>query len=238
MTERDKVAYTATTLNAIADCISYMESKLKRGTLDSGTEPTLAQAQEEVIAAKQKLCELEFGWTRKFARASSVASTYVYALPDDYNRYINFRDVTNDLTPRYVDPNTFDILWPDISAEGSDTPEAFTIKDRELWIYPPTAAAYTLELEYKRNGDDSTPTDISYIPQNFRWIMCNSALSECFEIIHQWEAAGYYASKADKALSKALALDRRKKWARTSHEKLSWEQERIGDIRRPIQDYP
>ena len=225
-TEQSVVAFTAGTLNTTTDCISYIEGKLKRGTIGTSSVPSTSQVNEELARAKNHLMErFGFTWQRKFAYASSVASTYRYAMPLDYaGGSVSLRDTTNDRSITYMDPAKFDLKFPDPSAESNDKTEGFTIKNRELWLVPPSAGVYTLELEYSRSGDDTTTTDISYIPEVLRFKMCDFAIYQSFLIHQQWQAASLYKAEWMEGLMVSKREDNKKKWSMMG-QALTWQQE-------------
>lgn len=225
-TEQSVVGFNAGTLADIDGCVGYVESKLKRGTLGATTTPTSTEVQTEIIRAKEELCEMfGFTWQRKFAYAACVADTSIYAMPLDYNGGpVSLRDTTNNRKLRYVVPGIFDLKWPDMSGESSNKLEIFTIKDRELWIGPPAASTYQIELEFSRSGDDSTATDVSYIPELLRFRICDYAISQSFKILHMWNEAKLYEDAWNTGLLKIKRGDRRKKWAANNYQALSWQQ--------------
>jgi hypothetical protein len=149
-TEQSVVAFTAGTLNTTTDCISYIEGKLKRGTISATSVPTTTQMNEELARAKNHLMErFGFTWQRKYSYASSVAAQYRYAMPADFTGGdCTLRDTTNDRPVPYLDPAKFDLKYPDPSLESDDKTGAFTVKNRELWVIPASGGVYTLELEY------------------------------------------------------------------------------------------
>jgi hypothetical protein len=73
-THADTVTFNAGNLSTISDCVSEVESKLKRGTLSTTTTPTLAQVQGWLSRKKQELAEVKnFQWKRKYAYADTTA---------------------------------------------------------------------------------------------------------------------------------------------------------------------
>lgn len=226
-TEQSVVAFTAGTLADIDDCVTHVESKLQRGTLSTSSTPSITEVKRELIRAKEELCEVfGFTWQRKYSYADTVSGTYRYALPADYNGgEVRLRDITNDRMLDWLDPYRFDLKWPDMSEESNDTLEVFTIKDRELWTYPPAGGAYRLELEYGRSGDDSTPNDVSYIPELLRFKICDFAIYQSFLLLHDWNAASLYKQEWMAGLRKSKRNDGKKKWAASGFQALTWQQE-------------
>ena len=225
-TEQSVVAFTAGTLNTTTDCISYIQGKLKRGTLSTSTTPSTTQIGEELVRAKENLMErFGFTWQRKFAYASTVAASYRYAMPTDYTGGdVSLRDTTNDRSLSYISPAKFDLKYPDTSEETNDKSSGFTIKNRELWLVPASGGVYTLELEYSRSGDDTTASDISYIPEVLRFKMCDFAIYQSFLILQQWQAASLYKQEWMEGLMVSKREDNRKKWSMMG-QCLTWQQE-------------
>ncbi len=225
-TQKDAVAFTAGTLTTIASCVTYVEAKLQRGTLSTSTTPTLAQIQQELIRAKEELCDVYgFTWQRCYSSAATVSSQVIYALPKDFQGgRAALRDTTNDVMLEWISPYQYDLKYPDPSVESNSEPVAFTIKDRELWLIPPPAGVYTVELEYDRSGDDSTATAIDYIPELFRFRMCDKALAEGFKILHRFDVSQQYEASWSKTLQVAKRNDSKKKWGSSGFQALSWQQ--------------
>ena len=223
-TEQTVVAFTAGTLANIAACVTEVESKLRRGTLSSSTNPTSTQVQSWLIRAKEELAEVKnFTWKRRYATAATVASQYRYALPPDYNGGpTRLRDTTND---RYLTIDTeylFDKTYPDVSAETANEPLYATIKNMELWLCPPPDGAYTLELEYERSGADNTTTDFSWLPELERWRCTDYATAEAFYSLHMWQEGSIYFSKWKDGLGKAIRADGKRKWKTMQYQMTDW----------------
>jgi len=225
-TEQSVVAFTAGTLSTITNCQTYIEGKLKRGTLSSSSVPTSTQVQNDIVRAKEHLCErFGFTWQRKYVYATTTASSYRYAMPADYTGgRVTLRDTTNDRTLTYIDPGKYDLKYPDPSAETANKSDSYTIKNRELWLVPSSGGAYTIELEYSRSGDDSTSTDISYIPEILRFKICDFAIYHSFLTLHQWDAAKLYKGEWMEGLMVSTREDNKKKWS-DFRQCLTWQQE-------------
>lgn len=223
-TGRDALAFTAGTLSTISNCVSQVEQALHRGTLSASTTPKSTQVQSYLIFAKQELCE-EFGftWKRKFSYAAPTAGLWQLALPPDFGggAYI-LRDITSDQRLSFVDGVTFDTLYPDVAGSTQAEPKYFTIKDRELWLHAPANGTYTLELEYQRTGDDSTATDVSYLPEVFRYKICNYALYKAFVDLQNWNAAQVYKGEWESGLKKSRRADGKQKWQATGYMAKAW----------------
>ena len=221
------VAFTAGTLSTTTDCTAYIEAHLNRGTLSATTTPSTTQVNEEIVRAKEELLEFHpFTFTRRYASCTSTAGAFRYALPADYQGgHISLRDVTNNFMPKYYPPAQYDLKFPDMNEEANGEPNIFTIKGRELWTGPPTSASITLELEYNRSGDDSTATDISYIPEVYRFRMCDRAIANLFRTLHEYEKAMIYDASWEKGVLIGKRSNNRKRWASFGHQGLTWQQE-------------
>ena len=212
--EQTIVAFTAGTLASITECVTEVGTKLKRGTLGTGTSPTAAQVQQWLIRAKQELAEIKnFTFRRRFATASTVASTFRYSLPPDYNGgNVSLRDTNNNRSIVIWPRDWYESKYPDPSEESAGEPMVACIKGLELWIAPAADAVYTLELEYDRSGDDNTPADMTWLPEIERFRCCDYAVSEGFESLHQWQEASIFRNKWHEGLSKARRADGKRRW--------------------------
>jgi len=213
-TEQSTVDFTAGTLSTISDCVSEVESRLKRGTLSSSTSPTSTQVQNWLIYAKQLLVEKKgFTFARRFATASTVAGTYRYGLPPDYNGGLTvLKDTTSDHhVPIWLD-HQFNIKYPDPSAEAQGEPVVACVKNLELWLSRPADSVYTLELEYERSGDDNTQTDFSWLPQIERFRCCDYAAFRGFMDLHMWNEGSMYERLWNQGIGEAIRADGKRKW--------------------------
>ena len=228
-TERDNVAFTAGTLNTISDCVSKVESQIHRGTLSSSTTPTSTQVQEYITHAKQKLTtRFGFSWRRKYMYASTAAGTWQYALPADFGGGgAVLRDITQDIRLDYVDNVTFDTLYPDVAGASNAEPKYYTVKDRELWLSAPANGVYTLELEYPRTGDDSTATDVSYLPESARFMICDYATARAFMLLQQWDSAQPYMAQWNEAFHEGRKDEGKRKWAAMGYMAKNWHYKKV-----------
>ena len=228
-TARDALAFTAGTLSTITNCVSKVESQLHRGTLSSSTTPTSTQVQEYLIHAKQKLMQrFGFSWRRNFVYAATVASTWQYALPSDFGGGGTIlRDITQDIRLDLVDPLTFDTLYPDPAGSANAVPTYYTIKDRELWLSAPADGVYTLELEYPRTGEDSTSTDVSYLPESARFMICDYATARSYMLLQQFEAAQGYMAQWNEEFNEGRRDEGSRKWAAMNFMAKNWHYKKI-----------
>lgn len=220
--EVDLVSFTAGTMADIDSMKTEVESKLQRGTLSGTSSPTTAEVGIWLVRAKEEFMETGgYSFARRFVYATATAATYRFALPPDFGGGGSYlRDITNNARVRYTDRETFDRLYPDPSEFGSGSLKRFTVKGRELWTYPAGNGA-RLELEYTRTGDDNTATDVSYIPERYRWKIVDMALIEAFESLQEYDKATYYQRKGTSRIALAKKSDSKQKM---SHKRraLSW----------------
>lgn len=213
-TEATVVAFTAGTLASVTDCVTEVQSKLKRGTLGTTSTPTLVEVQRWLARAKQELAEVKgFTWKRRYATVSTVANQFRYALPPDFNGgIVRLRDTTNDRFIEFYSNDQFDSAYPNLSAETSGEPLFAAIKGMELWLAPPPATVYAFEIEYERTGDDNTTTDFSWLPEIERFRCCDFAISESFSSLHMWQESDRYMQKWMAGVGKAIRADGKRKW--------------------------
>jgi len=210
-------AFNAGTLPDMQDCVTHVQSNINRGTLGSSTKPTITEVERWLTDAKQRLVESHgFTWERVYAYMDTTTNEYRYALPADFGQGgFVIREVTTShgKTLTVLDPVSFDRLFPDVPNEASDAPTYATIKDRELWLSAPAGGTYRLEMEYLRTGDDTTPNDISYIPELMRFKMCDYATYRSFLVLQMWEIASIYKTEWESSLSASKKRDGRKRWS-------------------------
>jgi len=223
-TGRDALAFTAGTLATIAACLTQVEQVLHRGSLASGTTPSNTEVQNYLIFAKQELCE-EFGftWKRAFSYAAPAAGEWQLGLPADFGggAYI-LRDITSNKRLNFFDATTFDVMYPDPAGSSQVAPDIYTVKDREVWMHAPLNGTYTFELEYQRTGDDSTATDVSYLPEIFRYKICTYAIYKSFILLQNWQAAQVHKSEWETGLKKSRRADGKKKWSDMGYMAKAW----------------
>ncbi len=225
-TEQSLVAFTAGTLATIAECVTEVETKIKRGTLSASTTPTDTQVQNWLIRAKQELAEVHnFTFKRRYATVSTVAGQTRYSLPPDYaGGHTVLRDTDNDRMLRIWDVHWFNSKYPDPSAEARNTPKIACIKGMELILLPPDSA-YSLELEYERSGDDNTASDFSWLPELERWRCVDFAVSEAFESLHMWGQGDRARRKWEAGVGKAIRADGKRRWKSMGFQAISFIQE-------------
>jgi hypothetical protein len=229
-TEQSYVAFTSGTLASVSDCLTEVQSKLKRGTLSTSTNPSTTEVYRWLIRAKQELAETKgYSWKRRYAYCSTVASTYRYALPPDFNGgMVRIKDTTNDRFIELYSPSEFDSVYPDPSAETNDEVLFGCIKNMELWLAPPPSGVFVLEIEYDRSGDDndvSSSADFSWLPEIERFRCCDFALAEAFESLHMWEVSDRFRNKFAQGIGKAIRADARRKWHSMNFRARSWQEQ-------------
>ena len=229
-TQGDTVSFTAGTLSDVDDCVTHVQKHLHRGTLSASTTPSSTDVQNFIIRAKQKLAQkYGFTWRRKYAYASTAAGTWQYALPADFGGGGTILRETTSTDDRltFYDPTSFDSNYADPSGSDNAAPEIYTIKDRELWLHAPADGTYTLELEYQRTGDDSTSTDISWLPESARFMLCDYAIYRSFVLLQNWEAAANYKSEWIADTMDAKHGNSGQKWAQMGYMAKNWHYKKL-----------
>ena len=213
-TENTIPLFTAGTLATLANCISEVEAKLKRGTLSTSTTPTLAQTQNWLRRKKQEIAEaFGYSWVRKYAYVTLVAAQYRYSLPPDYaGGYISLLDTTHNRSIEIIDKGKYDLILPDPSEETSGEVTFACVKNMELWLAPPPSGTDTLQLEYQRSGAETTADDFAWLPELMRYRCCDGAVAEAFEALHMWAESDRFIGKFETGLAKAKRADNRKRW--------------------------
>lgn len=212
-TEQDIVAFTSGVLSNLADCVAEVEAKLKRGTLTTSTIPTLAQVEGWLKRGKMEFAEAKrYESVRKYAYCDLTASSYRYGLPPDFNGIKSLRDMTNNRSITIWQEGLSDMVFPDPSEETPGEVKMATIKNMELWLYPPPDGTDRLELEYSRSGAETTADDFTWLPELARFRCCDFAISEAFESLHNWKVSDRFKNKWELGLRKSRRADGRRKW--------------------------
>jgi hypothetical protein len=222
-TENTLGFFTTGDLSNIAACVTEVESKLKRGTIGTGSTPTTTQIEYWLKRKKMEIAEaFGFSYVRKYAYVTLVAAQYRYSLPPDFDGgKISLVDTTNNRSIRFIDSSLYDQMLPDPSEETSGEVTTACIKNMELWLAPPPAGTYTLQLEYQRSGAETTDDDFSWLPALMRYRCCDGAVAEAFESLHMWEEANLFHGKFEMGMKKAKRADSRRKAKSCLHEMCS-----------------
>ena len=215
-TEQTIVAFTSGVLTNEAACVSEVESKLKRGTLSSTTNPTDTQVKNWLVRAKEELAEAkDYSFARKFAQATLSAGDYRVSLPPDYDGDVSYiRDTTNNRPISIFGKGFYDKQYPDITEESQNDPLEATIKNMELWLSPPVDSTTVLEMEYHRSGAPTTASDFSWLPEIERFRCCDFAIGMAFEALHNFDLADRYLNRFAVGIGKSIKSDGRRKWKR------------------------
>lgn len=229
------VSFTTGTLTTMSNCIDEVASKLRRGTtLTATTTPTAQAVTNWINRGKQELVEIKgFTFSRRYLTAPTVAAQFRYSMPNDYNGgAVSLRDTTNDRTLVEWPAAHYDLKYPDPTEETSDEPSHFCIKNMELWIMPPAAGVYQLELTYDRSGDDAD-LGILWLPEIERFRCCDFATAEAFRSLHDYDKAAVYDARWQQGLSKAIRADGKRKWKAKGYSAINIFQEAIARRNQP-----
>lgn len=232
-TEQSIVGFTEGVLTNLAACVLEVETKLQRGVLSTTTKPTATQVQNWLKRAKMELAEVKsFTFNRKYAYMTTTAGTHRYSLPPDYNGgKTRIRDTTNDEWVVVWQDNWFDRKYPDPSSEDNSDLFIACVKNMELWLGPPPAGSYQLELEYDRSGSETTADDFEWLPELERYRCCDFAISEAFEALGNFQTANIYKAKWGQGVQKARHADGKRRWAEMNYQALSIFQAGYGSIK-------
>jgi len=218
------MAFNAGTLASLTDCVSTVQEAINRGTLSATSKPKLSDVENWLKRAKQELVEEHgFTWKRVFSYMDTVSGTYRYSLPNDFGEgaYV-LRDLTQDERLVPIDTLKFDTLFPDVAGRDAKAPDFYTVKDREIWLAQPAAGTYRIELEYDRTGDDTTPTDISWLPELMRFKICDYAIYRSFVMLEMFDSAAAYKSEWSGSMIKTKRRDTRKRWKDMGYRRRLW----------------
>ena len=230
-TQQDTVSFTAGTLATISSIRGEVEKNIHRGTLSGSSSPTSTQVDSWIIRGKQELCEIYgFSWRRKYVYADLAAGTWRYAMPADFTgggAETRIRNLTDDVPIEYVDNITFDMEFPDVAGSSNGSPDYYTIKDRELWFSCPANGVYRLELEYPRTGDDTTTTDVSYIPESFRYDLADYGIYKSYLFLQMWQEAQFFKVDWEEGIQESKKPSGKSKWSAMGYRIQNWQNVKI-----------
>lgn len=208
------MSFNAGTLPDMDACVDQVQDNINRGVLSESTRPKLSQVQSWLVRAKQELCEEHgFTWRWVYAYMDTGSGQYRYSLLPDFGGGGHIiRDITQDERLAYIDPVAYDTLFPDPANDTNIAPEYYTIKGDELWLSQPAGGTYRLELEYERTGDDTSTTDVTYLPELMRFRMCDYATYKGFIVLEMWEAASAYKAEWSGGKMKSKKRGTKDKW--------------------------
>lgn len=205
------VSANVSAIDTLSSCIDVVSDKLNRAPITATTKPSDAQVADYITRAKEEIIELKsYTWARRYVVATLTSGVWRYALPPDCARITNLRDTTNDNAINIIEPYAFDMMYPDMAAISSGKVIVACQKNLELWVSPPPGAE-VFELQYERNGDDASSVDISWLPEIERWRCIDFALAESWELLNQYDRAGYYSNKWAKYINKGKRTDSKRK---------------------------
>jgi hypothetical protein len=215
--EFSTVSYGASTLGTLSSMIDEVGLKLNRGSISASSYPSDTQVAQWLVRGKQEFAKTKsFTWRRRYVTTTTTAGVYRYSMPPDYDGGTPIiKDMTNDVNIKLISNSRYDDIFPDPSEETNDQPSVATIKNMELWLGPPPGGAYELQMEYLRSGDDATPNDFSWIPEQDRWAIVDFAVAESFEHLHDFEKATWHRQKYSGSLASARRADSKRKWSST-----------------------
>ena len=222
-TAQSAVSFNAGSIADTTEIATKVGNNLSR-TISATSTPTSTEVADWVVQGKQALCE-EYGftWKRKYVYADTVANYARYSLPADYSGGASIlRDLTQDKRLILVDLVSFNTMYPDPEGQSNAAPSEYCIRDRELWLKAPADGVYRLELEYERSGDDSTSTDITYIPDIFRAKIVEYCTYKAFLRIQNFQAASMYKAEWEAAVQKSKKSDKKRVYEGMNYMAKNW----------------
>jgi hypothetical protein len=216
------ISTPASTLVDVSTLIDAVAVKLNRdATLTATTTPSDQNVADWIGRGAQELCQvMQFDWRRRYMTTTLTANQFRYSLPNDYaGGKVTIRDMTDDgRRINTVNNDKFDSYFPDLASVSSGNILLATIKNREVWFYPPPGGAYEVEIEYQRSGEGGVTVGIeTWMPEPELWKIVDFATSEAFEALHDFEKAMYYKSKWASNVRNARKSEGKRRWSKTNH---------------------
>jgi hypothetical protein len=108
-----------------------------------------------------------------------------------------------DITDGYLTYIEFDQKHPLPSEDDSNTPDSWTIREDQLFLYPKPDAAYTLTIRYQKKPTTlSSDSDVPEVPERFKELLVLGALVRAHKYNDNYDIA-----QAEQATLDELLLD-------------------------------
>jgi len=194
---------------SLANMLARVKRIVPTTTLDT-------ELQDHLLERMNYLASLDvFPFQEGYQSATLAAGAVSMSTPDNFATQINLVLATagyeRPLT--YLDPITFDSLFPNPSDLTSEEPRYYTIKVAEGYYYfnCPADAAYTINSYFRKVPDDATDTTVSQLTELAKLTLVDWAAADGFRDLKEFDRAAELEKSGDKKL---LALKRRYQYSR------------------------
>ena len=152
------------------------------------------ELQDAILERMNYLATMDvFPFQEGFQSATLAASGVSMSTPDNFaaqkSLVLYTADSQRPLT--YLDPPTFDQMFPNPSDNDSDKPAFYTIKIAEGYYYfnCPADAAYTIYSYFHKIPDDATDTTVSQLTEMAKITLIHWAAADGFRMMKEYDRA-------------------------------------------------
>ena len=163
------------------------------------------ELQDAILERMNYLATLDvFPFQEGFQSATLAAAGTSMATPDNFaaqkSLVLYTADSQRPLT--YLDPPTFDQMFPNPSENTSGKPTYYTIKVSEGSYYfnCPADAAYTIYSYFHKIPDDATDTTVSQLTEMAKLTIVDWAAADGFRFMKEFDRADKLERDGDKKL--------------------------------------
>ena len=163
------------------------------------------ELQDAILERMNYLATLDvFPFQEGFQSATLAAAGTSMATPDNFaaqkSLVLYTADSQRPLT--YLDPPTFDQMFPNPSDNDAEKPTYYTIKVAEgnYYFNCPSDAAYTIYSYFHKIPDDATDTTVSQLTEMAKLTIVDWAAADGFRFMKEFDRADKLERDGDKKL--------------------------------------
>jgi len=163
------------------------------------------ELQDAILERMNYLATLDvFPFQEGFQSATLSSGDTSMATPDNFaaqkSLVLYTADSQRPLT--YLDPPTFDQMFPNPSDNDAEKPTYYTIKVAEgnYYFNCPSDAAYTIYSYFHKIPDDATDTTVSQLTEMAKLTLIDWAASDGFRMLKEFDRADKLERDGDKKL--------------------------------------
>jgi hypothetical protein len=167
------------------------------------------------------LSRREWQWLNATAEVNTVVDQYRYELPSDYGdvKSLVIVDGTNAQSIPYITVEEFDLRYPEVETDTTNTPEVFTVRHGitpagvhydEINTYPrANLATYVMRMWYSINAPALSGALVPVIPPLFHSVLVFGGLEMGFARLREYDAAAYWMKKKDMVFINMVENDKK-----------------------------
>lgn len=189
---------------SLANMLARVKRIVPTTTLDT-------ELQDHLLERMNYLASLDvFPFQEGYQSATLAKGSVSMSTPDNFavQKNLILYTASYERPLEYLDPVSFDRMFPNPSNLSSEEPKYYTIKIAEGYYYfnCPADAAYTINSYFYKVPDDATDTTVSQLTEMAKITLIDWAASDGFRDLKQYDRADQLERNGDK---KFAALKRR-----------------------------